>query len=70
MDLLATTYLQKGHAISRAMMSVELAYNKARIPYRYKVIQRLVRIEAIKAARDRIRKRTESQNQESNINSI
>ena len=60
----------KVHAISRTMMSVELAYYKARIPYKYKVIQRIVRIEAIKTARERIRKRTESQNQESNINSI
>lgn len=69
-DVFTAALSQKGHAISRTMMNVELAYYKARIPNRYKEIQRLVRIEAIKAARDRVRKRTESQNQESNINSI
>lgn len=70
LDIPGVILYPKGHAISRTMMSVELAYYKARIPYRYKVIQRIVRIEAIKTARERIRKRTESQNQESNINSI
>ena len=63
----AKLYL-KGHTISRTMMSVELAYYKARIPDRYELIQRNVRIEAIKTARERIRKRMESQNQESTEN--
>lgn len=63
----AKLYL-KGHAISRTMMSVELAYYKARIPDRYELIQRNVRIEAIKTARERIRKRMESQNKESTEN--
>lgn len=54
----------KGHAISRTMMSVELAYYKARIPERYREIQRNVRVGFIRKARERIRKRMESQNQE------
>ena len=64
LDIPGVILYPKGHAISRTMMSVELAYYKARIPYRYKEIQRIVRIEAIKTARERIRKRMESQNQE------
>ena len=54
---------QKGHAISRTMMSVELAFYKARIPDRYKEILRNVKIGVIRDARERIRKRMESQNQ-------
>ena len=58
----AKLYL-KGHTISRTMMSVELAYYKARIPDKYREIQRNVRIGFIRTVRERIRKRMESKNQ-------
>ncbi len=46
----------KGHAIARAMMGVEMAYYKARIPQKYREIQREVRISKIRTAREKIRK--------------
>ena len=66
LDIPGVILYPKGYAISRTMMSVELAYYKARIPYRYKEIQRIVRIEAIKIAWERIRKRMAAQKPEEN----
>ena len=44
----------KGHAISRTMMGVEMAYYKAKIPLRYREIQRDERVRHIKIARAKI----------------
>lgn len=51
----------KGHAISRTMMSVEMAYYKARIPQKYMEIQRNARVEFIKSIRKKIIDRMEPQ---------